>query len=317
MKYSPIAAVLAILALASCKKDNTDSTLPTLGSLSISTEVPLFLKPGTQLSLQANTSELKASDGKNPVIGLTWKVNGEDGFTSTEDIKQSNPAFEYTPEKEGSYTITCTASGGSGYYSSSASVSFTAVQPENTVKGLIGSDVENIGTTRYMVLTAGGKTWLGRNLFIEGKGRSYRNCPVLDSGMGRLYSYEEALTLCPSGWHLPTMAEFRSAFGDADGKILSADLMAPATFQDQELWKYNPDVQINNRFLFNAIPAGYIDATDLINPYQHYGHYAMFWTADEKDGLGTYLYIHEDNPQVQQGQGDKKTLYLSARCVKD
>ena len=190
------------------------------------------------------------------------------------------------------------------------------------MKGLSGTPDVTLGGQSYHSLTAGGKTWLGNNLYLttsdtNPEGLSYRGAPILDQGAGRLYNWEEANAICPAGWHLPTVTEYHACFDGPDGNISAGALMVDATFRDESMWEYCPDVVITNSFGFNAIPAGYVNAQNKFTPYETYGQYAAFWTADQENDLGTFLYIHRENPVVQRASADKKTMYLSVRCVKD
>ena len=56
---------------------------------------------------------------------------------------------------------------------------------------------------------------------------------------------------------------------------------------------------------------------DTINTYDKWGEYASWWTSDEDGELGTYLYLFEQEPKARTAKGDKSSLYLGVRCVKD
>lgn len=332
MKYSPIAVLLAILALAACKKDNDTTTLPSLSGLAI-TRPSAYLASGSQMEIQADILSIVGPDGEKPVIGLYWQLNSGDKDTLKVDgnalmIDLSDPNLEtkykdspllrhtLNLEGDGEYTLYCYAFS-KGYYSTSDYCRVNAVTPSTVVSGIPGQNPVSLGEQTYWTIDVAGKIWTANNIYDPSAGLSFRDCDVLDRGMGRLYSWTQAQALCPAGWHLPTAAEFKNSFGDADGIILAGDLIVDAKFQDKEMWAYNADVHFSNSYGFNAIPAGYVDTNDQYNTWSHYGHYAFFWTADEHDGLGTYLYLYEKEPQARWAHGDKQTLYMSVRCVKD
>lgn len=307
-KYIIVGVVLlGALAFSGCKKTSTESTtLPSLGGLSV-TQAPAYVDIGTTLTFKAITSSIYASDNTTPVIGLYWQVNTAAKDTLTKDISKSNPEFVYKADTLGKYSVICTAFAGSDYYSTSVSADFRA----------INADVALTGTAPAAEITVNGKTWKTQNANHATLGHSFRNSPVLDNALGRLFSWEEAQTVCPDGWHLPTVAEFQASFAATDGTIPACDLMADASFLDAKMWEYWPQMVITNKYGFNAIPLGYVDSNDSFFTYEKYGEYAMWWTADQKEGLGTYLYIFQEYPEVRKGQGDKKTLAMSVRCVKD
>ena len=75
-----------------------------------------------------------------------------------------------------------------------------------------------------------------------------------------------------------------------------------------------------NKFQFCALPFGFLDFTLEDAPENGYKEYACFWTADEDEednSLGVFRYIYQKDNSIQRGLGDKETLALSVRCVKD
>lgn len=299
-------ACLAVLAVASCKKtDDSTTTTPALSGLSIN-EAPAFVAKGTSITYKANLQSIAVSKGELPTLGLYWQVNTAKKDTLTKDTSKSNPDFVYTADTLGTYNVFCYAFA-AGCYNTSASNTFTAVDPEKVITGLKPEEE----------ITVSGITWQTSNLNAPGYGLSFRNSPVLDQPMGRLYSWEEAQTVCPAGWHLPSAQDFATSFASADGVIKAEDLMADASFNGDKMWEYWPQIQINNKHGFNAVPVGYIDSLDAVSTYTKWGEYACWWTSDTADGQGVYLYLFEELPAAQTGKGDKSTLYMSVRCVRD
>ena len=309
MRKYIFAGVILLCALlsAGCKKSSSETTTkPSLDGLGL-TQAPAFVDVGTTLTFKAAVGSLYTSDDTTPVIGLYWQVNSAAKDTLTKDISKSNPEFVYKADTLGKYTVICTAFAGSDYYATSVSSEFQAIE----------AAVALTGVAPAAEITVKGKTWKAQNVNHASMGRCFRNSPVLDDVMGRLFTWEEAQTVCPDGWHLPTVAEFETSFAGEDGTIAAGDLMADASFLDEKMWEYWPQMVITNQYGFNAIPVGYIDTMDSFSTFDKYGEYAMWWTADQNNDLGTYLYIYKEYPQVRKGQGDKKTLAMSVRCVKD
>ena len=313
-----IEAILIILAfgvsLLSCKKNNDDTTLPSLSGFSINTATP-FVREGTTQVFRLDLSQLTTSDRSTPgPLGVAWHITGSARDTVTLDVKTSNPPYSVTLDKTGNYTVTCFLfSVDEKYYGSSVTTSFSVINPETALDGLDGEEIITIGGHPYFALHAGGLTWMGQNLYGTLVGRDYKDCEVVSDIFGRYYTWEEARSVCPDGWRLPTAQEFDTALGSVAG-----DLMVKAMFQDIEMWPYWPQVKITNAFKFNAIPTGYMDLTteSLMYGYQDY---ACWWTADELEDvdMGVFRYLYKDQPVIMKGKGSKTSLALNVRCVKE
>jgi uncharacterized protein (TIGR02145 family) len=304
-----LAAVLCIASAVSCKDDETTDSY-SISGLGIE-GVAAFVAAGDTQHVKIDVSNLKTTaDALPEKIGLYYQVNTAKRDTITKDIK-ANPvtSFNYRADTLGYYTITCYAYDTAGkQYSSSASASFRAINPKTALSGLSGDVTPG---NKYIEKAIGGKTWMAQNLYETTSGLPYEGCVVLDPLFGRFYTYEEALTACPTGWHLPSQAEW-DALGTESGA-----LMADAVFLSDNLWPLSKTVTITNSLGFNAIPTGYIDRTYIININSGAKEYAMFWTADAKDAsLAHYRYIFGTNPVVQKGEGSRTSLALSVRCVK-
>ena len=293
-----------ILSLSACKKDETTDTTPSLNGLSINEAAP-YVAPGEELVFRAKTSAISVSTGTMPsTIGIYWQVNSAKKDTLSTDIKDHNPEFKYRVDTLGSYSIACYAYA-DGFYNSSAITSFKAIDPLTALTG-VGSEE---------IVTIDGKMWAASNLSDDESGVSYKNSSVVDTVFGRFYTWSEATEACPDGWHLPTAAEW-DALGDVAGV-----LMAPAKFLEDEMWDPALGQEITNETGFNAIPVGYLDTTASVDKFRRYGEMAAFWTASDATSDATrsaqFRYILYDSPEIMKGNGDKNSLALSVRCVKD
>jgi uncharacterized protein (TIGR02145 family) len=75
----------------------------------------------------------------------------------------------------------------------------------------------------YKTITIGTQTWMAENLNYNTDnswcyGNSSSNC----NGFGRLYTWETAKTVCPSGWHLPSKSEFETLLSYVGGSGVNA-----------------------------------------------------------------------------------------------
>lgn len=304
---SIIALCLILAAPTGCKKDEETTTTPSLSGLIINEATP-FIGVGDELVFTADVSDLYVSDDSElGTVGLYWQVGEEYKDTLTRNVKVQNPPLSYRFNATGKYSIVCYAYSDKGYYNASASTTTRVIDPETSLTGLAGQRAPG---THYRTISLNGLFWLAENLYEENTGASYQDSPVVDSVLGRYYTWTQAQTACPEGWRLPTAAEW-DALGEDAGR-----LMVNAMFLEERMWPINIQFEITNETGFNAIPAGYQDDNAGYFAQTGYGEYAMFWTANEDGEKGVYRYIFGKNSKIQKGKGDKNTLALSVRCVK-
>lgn len=209
----------------------------------------------------------------------------------------------------------------------------------------LNDKTEVIDGRTYYYATVGGNDWMKSNLDFTTAGAPYYNCSAMSDVFGRYYSYEEALTICPEGWTLPSdadwvalgkaagAAEDTEAYGILEG--VASKMMVNAYFNDELMWEYWPNVgNITNETGMSLIPAGYAmlgkkaesakEDPNLEFNYPNaifkgYQEYAAFWTADavaEETGMAYYRYLISNQPDMMIAKGDMKTFGASVRCIR-
>ncbi len=336
MKFKDILFIVTLLAaciLPSCKKDKDDSTTKDYLSGNLTFDMPAFVT-------KESTYTLIPSGIKNPStgnVGYYWYTSWDSTKDTTKtETGPGDGAFTVSvPDSIGNYSIYCIAYA-TGYYTSSGNSSFYVVDPQiNTTitdSGLSYSD-ERMDDSRdsksYFVTTVGGKKWFKNNLYYSGSGVSYAFSPAMDALIGKYYTWEEAVSACPQGWHLPSDAEFAllanttqggtSHKAGADFKGAAGDLMVNAKFIENRMWTFWPEVNITNKSGFCALPGGYVldRGSDDNQKFQGMNNYAVFWTSDSDGDSALYRYIYVKQNDVILGKGDKTSFRASVRCVKD
>jgi uncharacterized protein (TIGR02145 family) len=112
-----------------------------------------------------------------------------------------------------------------------------------------GNNGGNSGGGNADYVTLGGKKWMKKNLNVErADSWCYDNDASNCAKYGRLYTWEAAMTACPSGWHLPSSAEW-DALVNAVG--------SPAGTKRKAKSGWNYDGNGTDTYGFSALPGGY------------------------------------------------------------
>ncbi|MBO7511682.1 MAG: fibrobacter succinogenes major paralogous domain-containing protein [Fibrobacter sp.] len=188
----------------------------------------------------------------------------------------------------------------------------------------------------YKTVKIDGQTWMAENLnFDPGQGGSgedkydwswcynneSKNCDVA----GRLYTWAAAMDsvttgcgnygstcspptlpvqgICPTGWHLPSYAEWA---------LLGGNTTAVRSLKSLSGWEGN--CNCTDVYGFSALPAG---NRDTIGRFNDGGYYAYFWSSAELGSLTAYyLYLH-NSVGITFKDDNYKSFGYSVRCVKN
>jgi len=206
--------------------------------------------------------------------------------------------------------------------------------------------VTDIDGNVYKTVTIGTQVWMAENL----KTTKYRNGDligtttpaILDySGQstpkyqwavggnesnvatyGRLYTWfaaTDSRNICPTGWHLPTDAEWTTLITFLGGEdVAGGKLKESGTTH----WK-SPNTGATNSSGFTSLPVGNHWPED--NLFTNDGTYIFYWsstdaTGNAYNGWQWFLYIKFDGSFAAMsngGDGDTGYSGFSVRCIKD
>ena len=170
----------------------------------------------------------------------------------------------------------------------------------------------------------GGKTWMAANMSgtVDKNGKSVtcyadtKKDADFVKKYGCLYTWAEARNICPSGWHLPSKAEFESllsAVGTNDNK----EKLNPAflaLIAKNPLWTGEHSDKATDSSGFGALPVGHWYEGN----YDIFGLYAYFWSDtvfEEEEADSAYLLgLGEGFAGVM---NDYQSYAYSVRCIKD
>jgi uncharacterized protein (TIGR02145 family) len=152
----------------------------------------------------------------------------------------------------------------------------------------------------YETVVIGTQTWMAKNLDFEAEGSkcygdNLANCDTY----GRLYDRATAMTVCPSGWHLPSNAEWTTLTNYVGSSKAGTKLKADSG------WVSNGNG--TDDYGFAALPGGHIVSD---NYSLNVGIGGFWWSST----AGRYQYMAYDNADVVSGLG---VGLFSVRCVQD
>jgi uncharacterized protein (TIGR02145 family) len=149
--------------------------------------------------------------GNAPVYGTgTWTIaNGANGIIA----QPNNPSTTFTGTNGTTYILLWTISNSCGSTNDNVSISYAAFSCGNTFQDTRDGHV-------YTTLTRGAQCWMKQNLnYATGTSVCYAGNPTNCDNYGRLYDWNTASTACPTGWHLPTDAQWCTLLTGIDGTV--------------------------------------------------------------------------------------------------
>ncbi|MCQ2098049.1 MAG: fibrobacter succinogenes major paralogous domain-containing protein [Fibrobacter sp.] len=171
-----------------------------------------------------------------------------------------------------------------------------------------GTLVDERDGQTYRTTKIGDQVWMAENLNFPVKGSyCYDNTLVNCEIYGRLYTWEAAQDVCPSGWHLPSKEDFDTLLknvGESDTERF--DNLAARS------WKFGTDP-----YGFSALPAGNYNGTS----FKDLGSLTYFWSSTSSsrstDTGGSLAYLLRINVDDAHVSYYGKYYGGSVRCLQD
>ena len=169
----------------------------------------------------------------------------------------------------------------------------------------------------YKTVQIGEQIWMAENLNCDVNGsKCYDNDPAYCVKYGRLYDWETAKTVCPSGWHLPGQAEW-TMLADYVGGASTAGAKLKATSG----WKNSGNG--TDDYGFSALPGGKNYTHGDLRPgergiFTGAGEDGYWWSAIEYSATNANCWYIDKNTRLQSlSSGDNKSYLNSVRCLQD
>jgi len=238
----------------------------------------------------------------------SWQWDFGDAGKST----QANPTHTYNAE--GSHTISLTVT---NEFGSDTKINLNYI----TVTGEIitGTFNDPRDGQIYNTVEIDNQTWFSENLNFETTNSSwYDNDPANGDIYGRLYTWDAAMSACPTGWHLPSDDEWKELEIYLGMSQTEADNIEWRGTNQGKQMKSTSGWQANgngiNSVGFTALPGGY-RFND--GSFQRLGERGTFWSSSAVSG-GSAWYR---NPSFNQDQVYRNNFNTansySVRCLKD
>jgi len=173
--------------------------------------------------------------------------------------------------------------------------------------------------TIYKIVKIGDKLWMSENLNYEMENSwCYDDNPENCKKYGRLYTYESAKHVCPTGWHLPS---------DEEWKDLETTLGIDQHILDKTNFRGKVGIKLKSKtdwyknqgldeLGFNVLPGG-------MRNYEGKGGFtqlkkqSFFWSSTPKGSNNAWRrQFHYSNDGIARMNFNAKYAY-SVRCVKD
>lgn len=317
MKLSRIllASLAGLVVFAACKKDKeSDTTYLSLDGTLVVGEIPAYVNPGDVFDFSSEGVSVPEKETNKDLAILYTYTTSEDSKIDTSTVFHC-----VIPDIVGKFTITAKATA-EGYYTKTVTLTTTVVSEKSITNvdrtGLsYEADPRDGQSYSFSVLPSG--DWMAENLAYFEKdaegaytfGMPYAGAKAAEAIFGGFYTWEEAKTACPSGWRLPTKAEWGS-LGTEAGK-----LMADSYYNGSRMWEYWPEVKKTNSYKFFAFPFGYATIVDKVYTFTGFGDYAFYWADNGGQPICEYIYVQGANINVWDSPSETD-FAAQVRCIK-
>jgi uncharacterized protein (TIGR02145 family) len=161
----------------------------------------------------------------------------------------------------------------------------------------------------YRIVKIGEQTWMAENLNYETrKSLCYEDAEPNCLKYGRLYDWNTAKRVCPSGWHLPSWDEWEVLINLAGGMEVAGKKL-----KSQTGWRENHDA--TDEFGFSAMPGGDYWSSGKIFGVGYKGNWWSATEHNEKADCAYGLHITDNNDRIDRYGNYSKEHGASVRCV--
>jgi len=177
----------------------------------------------------------------------------------------------------------------------------------------------------YKYVKIGEQEWMAENLNFNASGsKCYSNLESNCEIYGRLYTWATANEVCPTGWHLPSKAEWTTLadvvggeYSDGSGNKLKAISNLWETVTNPNLLEGNPAKYAGtDDYGFSALPGGSSNGST----FSTLGRSTSWWSTDVPSinpNSAYYASVDYNTTYFSANSSSYKTNLNSVRCLKD
>jgi len=161
----------------------------------------------------------------------------------------------------------------------------------------------------YKIVVIGTQTWMAENLNYASKNSvCYNNNKASCSVYGRLYSFEEAVKVCPPGWHLPKNMEWQTLIDYAGGFEVAGKALKATS-------KWDSNGNGTDDYNFSALPGGLQYAA---GNFGYLGSDGIWWaTNGNKENFEDHFKLESsETTAIIEKCGTPQNMH-SVRCIKN
>lgn len=242
----------------------------------------------------------KVTDGEDYIdlLKVRWDFDN-DGSWDTNYVKEKTASYKYPAAGEYRVKLQVLDTGG---LTDTTSLVVTVSGGTNET-GLIADKKNNMF---YGTVKIGSQWWMSENLNETSASKfCYSNKVVNCTKYGGLYNWKDAMNnaitekakgICPTGWHIPSVAEFQQLF-DFLGTDSPRQRLEVGGDTDYRMF-YAGQRSINNRY-------EYVEAV------------TSFWTSTKASGDNAWVFSLQKDKNVYYRINLGNTYGFSVRCIKD
>ena len=316
--------------------DSITYTIPNPGNLATLTTLPI----GNITDIAATTGGNITNDGGTPVTqkGVVWSTSPSP-TTANNSTTNGSGTGSFTSNLT-SLTVStnyyvrayATNSAGTAYGNE---VSFTTTAGGGGIVTNPGAGVNFNGYTYTSIVLGNGQEWMAENLrttsyangdpipnitdntqwqgLTTGAWVHYNNDSQYENPYGKLYNWytvADPRNVCPTGWHVPTDAEYTLLTNYLGGEPVAGGKMKSTGTQ---YW-LSPNNYATNESGFSGHPGGYRHDDGTFGGIGNHGNWWSSTKYGADDAWGRYLYyyfgfVYRTNYNKEDG--------LSVRCLRD